>query len=668
MSILFLLLSLFIGINIRTSIIFGAIESVILLGFLFYRFGRKFALFSLISVLVGVSLSFIRFDFNKKEYSSLVVEVKENYFIVSSSLEKMYVYEKAHNREIGDILSIQGEKKKLDFTTLESDFDFATYLNNKGIYYELVPTKITVKFSNPIRMHHYKKEFLSQFNDGTKALVSSILFGDSRESDTTNILRELHLYRIISNSGVFLHLFQLLIVSLLSLLFKEKWAKLISLVVFLGYSFFTFPRFVVIKFLLLSILRWINQYLLKGKFRSLELTCGLGIFFLLLDYHLAYQDSFILSFSVPIFVNLFNASFKKIKKYKKKILLSISVLIFLVPFTSKYYNEISIFSYPLQVLLTPFMGCYFLLSFLGILKIPIGAMMNGFTNIISNIVNFVKPILIKIYIPNMSNGGYLIYETLYFSILYFSSIGLWPLLKISSGVFLLTNSLYIIPYKNIFVPTVTFINVGQGDSCLINYHTTSILIDTGGLSYKDIANDVLIPYFKKNQIYDLDLVITTHDDFDHNGALVTLNDNFKIKRYVKDYKMFPLKVGGVEIRNFNVYPELWNEENDESLVLSFTINSYSFLIMGDAPIKIEKKIMEDNKKLNATILKVGHHGSKTSSSEEFIKYVNPKEAVISCGKNNKYGHPHQSVINILKSNKVKIRRTDIEGSIIYTCV
>ena len=100
-------------------------------------------------------------------------------------------------------------------------------------------------------------------------------------------------------------------------------------------------------------------------------------------------------------------------------------------------------------------------------------------------------------------------------------------------------------------------------------------------------------------------------------------------------------------------------------MVGFTLNHTSYLIMGDAPIEVEKNIMNEYDSIPCDILKVGHHGSNTSTSDDFVKYLNPKEAVISCGKNNKYGHPKQSVLNTLRKNGVTIRRTDLEGTIRY---
>ena len=108
-----------------------------------------------------------------------------------------------------------------------------------------------------------------------------------------------------------------------------------------------------------------------------------------------------------------------------------------------------------------------------------------------------------------------------------------------------------------------------------------------------------------------------------------------------------------------------SEDNEKSLVIGFHNANKDFVIMGDAPISIEKEIIKHHSNVPCDILKVGHHGSNTSSSEEWIKYLTPEEAIISCGKNNKYKHPHKEVVNLLNKYKIKIHRTDLEGTIVY---
>ena len=276
--------------------------------------------------------------------------------------------------------------------------------------------------------------------------------------------------------------------------------------------------------------------------------------------------------------------------------------------------------------------------------------------------------MIKIYASEFPSYLILIFEFVLLLTLYYLSI---RNRNMSKGLIILSStalSIYLLPIKPLVTSSVSFINVGQGDSCLIQKGSTAILIDTGGNLYQDLAKESLIPYFKKNQIYDIDLLITTHNDYDHMGAVASLIENFKVKNYVTNYQAFPLTISNITITNYNTYTSMWNEENDRSLVLSFSVKNTNFVITGDAPIKIEKQIIKDNKEIKCDILKVGHHGSKTSSSDEFISYLNPSEAVISVGKNNKYGHPHPSVITTLNRHNIKIRRTDLEGTIKYSFV
>lgn len=617
-------------------------------------------------ILLGVGLSFIKFDYQKEEYSSVVMEVRDNYYIVSSSFEKLYIYEKDHPYEIGDILNIAGKKKELEFSNTESAFDFKDYLNKKGVYYQLYPERIDLKFKTPFRINAVKKSTLAKFNEETRGLIKQLVFGSSDYHETTSLLREMHLIRIASLSGLFLNIiFTFIQYIFIRIIKKEKYADLIGVIFLLIYSIFTFPRFVVVKYVFIRILRWINDYLLKKKFTYLEILSFSGIFFLLFDYHLGYQTSFLLSYILPFIILFFNGSFRKYKKKKKTILSLIVIYGALVPFILSFNNDLSPLSIVLQIVLAPFLIIYYFVSFIGVIGAPIQVFINGYTDYLYRIAKVLSVILIRIHAPPYPNYGVFIYELVYLFFLYELSIGNRDLYKLIGVAFLSVNALYLLPLKNQIVTTVSFINVGQGDSCLIQKGNTAIMIDTGGSSYQDIAKETLIPYLKKNRIYDIDLLITTHDDFDHSGGVDSLIANFKVKNYIKDYQYFPIVINGITLTNYNVYPEMWKEENDESLVLGFTIKDAQFLIMGDAPIKIEKQIIKDNPNLECDVLKAGHHGSRTSSCAEFIEKINPKESVISCGRNNKYGHPHQSVVSLLNRYNVKIRRTDIEGTIKY---
>lgn len=644
----------------------GIIELLILLVFCFFRFGKKTLIAASIFSLAGIGLSFIRPSFDKKEYSALVTEVKDNYFIVSSSFEKLYVYQKEHSYEIGDILLIKGVKKEIESSVTESSFDFKLYLENKGVYHQLSPSNIKVKFSTPFRLHKVKKQFLQHLDSNSKALVGSLLFSMGSEEEVYHEAQELHLMRLLSNSGIYLAALYSVLSYLISYLLKnDKIKDLVLIGLFLPTLIFSFPRFVVIKFVLLKLLRWINNHLLKKRFSYLEVVSISALFFLLIDYHLAYQSGFIHTYFIPIAAYLFSQSFRSIKRFKKKMLISGLILVSFIPFTLSFYQEISPLSPLYQIILLPFFLIYYFLSLLSFIGVPIYALINNYGQFLANAIHFFNRISFKIYGMEMNGLTITLFEIVYFICVYYSASRFKPMMKISFTLFFLLNIYYFIPVQNLLVDEVSFINVGQGDATLIRRKSTAILIDTGGSVYKDLATESLIPYLKKQRIYDIDLLITTHDDFDHMGATSSLIENFTVKRYIKDYQDFPISLGGFTLTNYNIYPELWLEENDSSLVIGFQTKKYHYLVMGDAPKKIEERIMNDNKRIPCDILKVGHHGSKTSSGDKFIKYLSPKVGIISCGKNNKYGHPNYEVIATLRKYHVTIRRTDLEGTITY---
>ena len=670
MTLLLLFISLFLGINIRYSIAFGVIELVILFLFVFFKLKRKKLVPVLLGVaLIGVGLSFIGTSTEKKELNSTLVvvsEVKENYYLLSRPFSRYYVYEPSHSHEVGDILLISGEALPLDFTHLESEFDFKEYLNHKGVFLSLDVTYIEVKFFNPIKINQIKKNYLSHFDENTSSLVSSILFSNSQDSDLTSLMRELHLVRLISTSGVYLYFFSKIVEKLLGLFIKKKKiVDFISVISLLPHLVFTFPRFVVIRFIALKSARWINNYVLKKKISNLSVVSIVGIFFLLIDPFLALQDGFVLSNFISLSVILYNGSILYMKKWKKRLLVSGFVTLSFIPFMSNFYSELSPITILVQILITPIFLVYYFLSILSFLGVPIYQAMISFTDVIYTIIKFVSTLAFKIYISPMNSLEIFFYESLLFIFVYYLSIKLKPVVKLLGAISLLVHVYILFPVNRLIVPSVSFINVGQGDSTLISYHNFTVMIDTGGLKNKDVATEVLIPYLKKKQIYKIDYLITTHNDFDHVGGVSSLLANFTVKQCVSDYQSFPIKGNNFEIKNYNIYPELWKEENDCSLVLSFKVSNYTYLVMGDAPKKIENRIMKDNKHIDCDVLKVGHHGSKTSTSDEFIKYLRPKYGIISCGKNNSYGHPHKEVLAILKKYGVIVKRTDLEGTITF---
>ena len=148
----------------------------------------------------------------------------------------------------------------------------------------------------------------------------------------------------------------------------------------------------------------------------------------------------------------------------------------------------------------------------------------------------------------------------------------------------------------------------------------------------------------------------TFNDLELNLVKILKEKNIK---YYKNMKNISLGKNKLHFLN----NELYDNENDNSSVIYTELNNHKFLFMGDAGVEVEKNIIEKYNLQNIDVLKVGHHGSKTSSSEEFIDAINPKYGVISVGKNNRYGHPNNEVLDTLDGTK--IYRTDQDGSIMF---
>ena len=199
-------------------------------------------------------------------------------------------------------------------------------------------------------------------------------------------------------------------------------------------------------------------------------------------------------------------------------------------------------------------------------------------------------------------------------------------------------------------------------------------------NYYPIEN--IINFLKSIGITKINYLILTHGDYDHMGYSSYLINNYKVKNVIFNKGTFnDLELELIDIlykKNITYYQsleylniassklfflnkEIYNNENDNSSVLYLKLSNYKFIFMGDASIDVENKLIKTYSLNDIDVLKVGHHGSKTSSSKNFINYINPKYSIISVGKNNLFGHPNKEVLKILEQSE--IFRTDINGSI-----
>ena len=657
-------LSFWLGLSLSRSYIVLSLVAIVFLLFVFKRFSKSLFVISLFTLLIGFAFSFLHINTNKSSYSGVVYQAKENYVLLNSGGERLYVYVKGHDYDIGDILTIEGNKEDFSFTKLESSFDFKEYLNNRGVFHSLNVKSIKVNYRNFIRIKQRREKLLNMFSKEQRSIVGSILFSDGGDTELTSTLRELHLARFLAASGIFISAFYFFLTKMFFFVRKDKYAELIAISLLILYSVFTFPRFSVIKVMLLLIVKWINKYPLKEKFSYLSILGGVGIFCLLMNRYLAYQDSFILGFLIPI-ISYLTRYIGQRKKITQKLYRYLIIYLFFLPFEIDYYNKIVILSLPLQVISLPLFLVIGVVSLLCFFYIPIYKVDSFLIFILEKYSLLIKPLSFGLYFPNMSDWLMLIYFALYFFFLYYASHDFVPLTRTFLIAQVVVLTIFALPIENRISKEVNFISVGQGDCTLIREHNKVALIDTGGLTYTDIANDVLVPFLKKKRIYKIDMVIITHYDYDHYGALEDLQKIYKVNQVYDYSSSFPVKLGDITFNNYNYYGQDRTEENDKSLVIGFNTCNKDFLIMGDAPTYIERQIMKNENSIPCDILRVGHHGSNTSTSEDWIKFTSPEVAIISVGKNNKFGHPNKEVINVLNKYKIKIRRTDIEGTIVY---
>lgn len=232
---------------------------------------------------------------------------------------------------------------------------------------------------------------------------------------------------------------------------------------------------------------------------------------------------------------------------------------------------------------------------------------------------------------------------------------------------------------------VRFIDVGQADSILIETNNQKMLIDAGNTE----DGEKLVSYFKGLGINEFNYVIGTHAHEDHIGGMSDIINNFKVDRFLmpdvitttktfedtldalnsKSIKFETPSIGDTYNMDDAIIKVLYvgtdeDNLNNDSIVLKMNYKNVKFLFMGDATTSVEKEIMNDD--LKADILKVGHHGSNTSTSSDFLKKVKPSYAIISVGLNNTYNLPSSKIVERLKKQNISVYRTDESGTINVT--
>ena len=260
-------------------------------------------------------------------------------------------------------------------------------------------------------------------------------------------------------------------------------------------------------------------------------------------------------------------------------------------------------------------------------------------------------------------------------------------------VFILSLSFGIIAHNNVLAELrVHFIDVGQGDSILIQYEEHNMLID-GGDRWNRVG-DKLVRYLNQQDVDMVDVLVSTHPHADHIGGLDDVLFNFEVAQIYGSGKVHttqtyenylelideqnipfdtPRRGDNIELGNLDfkvLHPSRKTDVeeyslNNVSVVLHLVFEEISFLFTGDAEYRAEKEILANiDHEIDSTVLKVPHHGSSSSTNDFFLKEVNPETAVVMVGEDNRYGHPEGEVLRALENKGADVYRTDLHGDIV----
>ena len=591
---------------------------------------------------------------------------------------------------LGDTLTLKGELNEPISSKNFYGFSYPTYLKYQKIFYIMKVSDYYIKHKKNNILYSIRNAVRSSIsNDKVGSYIKVFFLGDDTSFDTTleEDFRDLGISHLFALSGTQISF----LISIITL--RKKTINLNNLLfvfcILICYYLIIEECAAIDRALIFSLVFSLNNTFNLNIRPLFLILLSLSILFFINPYYIfdvGFQYSTVISCTLILYMNN--------KKSKGKIidLLEVSWVSFLVSlpislYHFSYTNPLSIvynlFYVPfINVIIFPLSIICFFIPFLSFI-------LEFFINIFEESVTFLSHFNIGyITLARFNIVYYLLYYILIFSYLFVNA---------KKKIFLLLILLLVIihySYPKIFPKDALYmIDVGQGDSFLITSNNKSMLIDTGGVmsyyteewtQYERTSNGVyLVNFLKTLGITKLDYLVLTHGDYDHAGEALTIMDEIEVKNvffngnelntlekkiWKSSSNHYKLTEGdSFNLGNFNflVISNTYPDENDSSLVLYSTIYDKRLLFMGDASIKSEEYILDNYDISDIAILKVGHHGSRTSSSEEFIDKVNPTYALISAGVDNKFNHPHKEVIERLEENGSIIYNTQINGMVMF---
>lgn len=622
------------------------------------------------------------FNTNDTEFIGIVEDyiIKDNQIKISlKSKERIIVTYKYtgkvfNNLSYGDKIKVTGVLKEPSTNNIFNNFNYKKYLYNKKIYYIIEASKIDKIQNNNNHIYTIKNLLYTRINSlKSSNYIKALLFGDNKLDKEIKTSYQINgISHLFSVSGFHINFITSIIYFYLDRVTYNKKIKYITVDIFLVLYLLLCNTTSLLRCTVMNILLSIN-HLLKLNIKKIDIVLLTLILCIIINPFIIYDIGFIYSYTISFFLILYKNKYKTNNKLLK--IIYISLISFLVSLPINIYTsyEINFLNIILNIIIVPIVSLILLPLSLLTLIFPI----------LDNILYLITSILEKIslYTSNINIFKQVLSKPSIILIIIYYLVIILILSKNKHYYLILILLIFhkTIPLYNSNLEVVMF-DVGEADSMLISTPSkkVNILIDTGrGI---DINN--IIIYLKSIGISKLNYLIITHGDEDHIGGALYLIDNFKVDNVILnkgDYTelevelIIHLKNKNIKYtNNINKIPLLgsymyllntkkFSNENDNSIVTYFEYQKYKFLFMGDSSSKTEEYLINNYNLTNISFLKVGHHGSNTSSSPLFINKITPKVSLISVGRNNFYHHPNKEVLTNL-SNSV-IYRTDINKSI-----
>ena len=650
-----------------------SLSDIYILPLIFYLFFLIKNKKGILILLFGVSLIFIIiFNMPREKiiednfYLCIVKQVdkNENTTKIRCKIknENVLVYTTDHSNIIpGDIYKVFGELKEVETNTFDNGFNYQDYLKSKKIYY-------TIKASNIIYINHQIDvgifrhkvlEYIDSLDLLTSGYIKTFILAskDDLNDDVIKSINNLGISHMFAISG--LHT-GLIIIFLSKLFKKSRFQVIIILVILLFYLLLTNFTASLLRSSLFYLLIVINKKYNK-PFDNLDLLSIIFIVLILYNPFYFFDMGFNLSFIVTFSILLSKNILENRSNINQLLTISCLALTISLPITLTFNNSFNLLSVFYNVIYLNFVSFVILpLSYLTLL-LPF---LDNFFNII---VSFFEETIslfnqIDIFRINLRFNNHIEIIGYYF-LIYHLLINQELKRTIRKEVLLIVTLLVIVYNSQLvnFSSEVIFFDV-FGDSTLVKdkHDKCNILIDTG----ESDDYDSVVNALKSKNIHRIDYLIITHFHSDHYFESDDIINNLNVKKIIT-HQNYPMNIncGNINIVFFQGQHDYHNENNN-SLIFSLYIENYHFLFTGDIEEEVEKNFAK-NYRLNVDVLKVAHHGSKTSSCDVFLEKTNPKIAIIIAKRGNKFNHPSEETITKLLSRNVTVYRTDTMGSITF---